>query len=317
VLLGLLSKGIAGALPLVIAPLHAALAGTLLRAGSAERRAWIVWSALLLPAVGWYAEQYLRFGAWVFREIGGDSMRAEITGALPRLRYAAREYGWRAPLHFLPFSPLMILGVVRALREARSGATRADRGLALALILWVVLVLAVLVPKGTYRVRYLSPVLPVLTLLAGRELARLSRGRVPHAAVRGAGALVLAAAFVLAAFPPMYGREGGPAGIASMRRILAQRLGGPPRPIPVLLPPGKDLGAYGRQAGTIDWAYYYLGRPVLAVPLAPEVRQRPAAERLFLVDRTWVPRLNESIPLRVLAASKFMLLVEAPGADPE
>ena len=317
VLLGLLSKGAAGVLPLVIAPLHAALAGTLQRTGSVERRAWVLWSALLLPAAAWYADQYLRFGDWILREIGGDSLRAEIAGALPRLWYAGREYGWKALVHFLPFSPLMILGLVRVAREARSGATRADRSLALVLILWLVLVLAVLIPKGTYRVRYLSPVLPVLTLLAGRELARLCRERVPRAAVRVAGGLVLAAAFILSVFPPRYTREDGPAGIASMRRILAERLGNPPRPVPVLLPPGKELGAYGRQEGTIDWAYYHLGRPVLAVPVSGDVRRRPAEERLFLVARTWLPQLKESIPLRVIAASKFMLLVEAPsvGAD--
>jgi hypothetical protein len=100
-----------------------------------------------------------------------------------------------------------------------------------------------------------------------------------------------------------------------MKRVLAERLGSPPRPVPVLLPPGKELGAYGRQEGTIDWAYYHLGRPVLAVPVTGDVRRRPADERLFLVARTWLPQLKESVPLRVIAASKFMLLVEAQAAE--
>ena len=317
VLLGLLSKGLAGILPLVVAPLHAALAGTLLRPAGSERRAWVLWSALLLPAVAWYADQYLRFGEWVFREIGGDSLRAEIDGVLPRLRHAGHEYGWRALRHFLPFSPLMILGVARVAREIRNGATRANRTLALTLILWLVLVLAVLIPKGTYRVRYLTPVLPVLTLLAGRELARLCRGRVPRAAVSWAGGLVLGAAIVLAAVPPGYGREDGPAGIATMRRILAERLGNPPRPVPVLLPLGKELGAHGRQHATIDWVYYHLGRSALAVPLTDDVPRRPPVGQLFLVDRTWLPDLRASIQLRVVAASKFMLLVEVPPAGSE
>jgi 4-amino-4-deoxy-L-arabinose transferase-like glycosyltransferase len=312
VLIGLLSKGIAGALPLVLAPLHAAVSGTLLRPGGDARRAWVLWSALLLPGVAWYADQYLRYGDWVVREIGGDSLRAEISGALPRLRHAGYEYGWRALVHFLPFSPLMILGVARAIRETRRGATPAERNLAWLMLLWLALVLAVLVPKGTYRVRYLSPVLPVLTLLAGRELARLTRERVPSAAVRAAGGLVLAAAFILAAFPPGYRREGGAAGISAMKRMLAERLGGPLSPVPSLLPPGEELGPYGRQEGTIDWAYYYLGRPVLAVPLTAEALRGPDEKRLYLVSRSRFSRLQTSPPLRVVAASKFMLLVESP-----
>ena len=310
VVLALLSKGLPGLLPLVVVPLHAWWSGRWKPPWRPAARPWLVWALLLTLPVLWYADQYQRFGDSLFQQLLGDATRAENRTLLGYLESALYQYILAPPLRWLPFSPFMLWGLARAVREARSsGAEGAQRGLARTLLFWVVLVMLVLFAKKTHRVRYLLLILPPLALLGGREIAQLLGDQVPRRVSQVVIAGLGVAALVLASGLPRPDEHEGLAAVGVMDRVLDAELGPSSVPAPLLLPNGAVFRFKAGQNAPADWAYFHLGRWV--EPLHPGDLPQAATARgsHYLVDMHHFDELIGTLPLRVITRSRSMALV--------
>jgi len=94
-----------------------------------------------------------------------------------------------------------------------------------------------------------------------------------------------------------------------MRRLVDARLPGPAAPLPVLLANGANFHGHGTQQSLIDWAGFYLGRPVQAVREGDGV----SAGTLYLVQVRAFEELSGRMPLEALVKTRFMVLAEVAG----
>jgi hypothetical protein len=311
VVLAFLSKGVPGLLPLVVVPLHAWWTGRWTPPWRPAARPWLIWALLLALPVLWYVDQYRRFGDSLLEQLVSDATRSENRTLLGYTRSALYHYILAPLFRWLPFSPFMLWGLARAVREARSsGAEGAQRGLARALLFWVVLVMVVLSAKGTQRVRYLLLILPPLALLGGRQVAQLLGDQVPRRLSQVVIAGLGVAALVLTTGILRSDENEGLVAVNVMDRVLDAELGPSSVPAPLLLPDGAVFRSRGNQNAPADWTYFHLGRWV--EPLRPGDLPRSAAARgsHYLVDMHHFDELTGTLPVRVITRSRSMALVE-------
>jgi len=311
VIVAVLSKGVPGLLPVIVAVLHAALSGRLAWPWRDEARPWVAWSVLLALPAWWYLDQYLRFSAWLIDQIVADATRTEVGTLAQRLASGLHTYVVKPMERYLPFSPFMAWGLVHVAREAVPGSQASARYQALSrtFLAWFVVLLVVLVFKGTYRTRYLIMVLPVLSLLGGRELARLVKARITARLSAGLSVLLIAAVLVAGSVHASRYDIDTMARVEEMRRLVDARLPGPAAPLPVLLANGANFHGHGTQQSLIDWAGFYLGRPVQAVREGDGV----SAGTLYLVQVRAFEELSGRMPLEALVKTRFMVLAEVAG----
>lgn len=310
VVLAFLSKGVAGLLPLVVVPLHARWSGRWTAPWRLQARPWLVWAPLLMLPILWYADQYQRFGGGLFQQLVSDATRTENPTLLGYIESALYQCILLPLLRWLPFSPFMLWGLGRAVREARSSrAEGAQRGLARALLFWVVLVMLVLFAKNTHRVRYLLLILPPLALLGGREIAQLLGGRVPRRVSQIVTAGVGVAALVLAIGLPRPDEHEGLAAVDVMDRVLDAELGPPSVPAPLLLPDDAVFRFRAGQNAPADWTYFHLGRWVEPLHAGDLPKAAKARGSYYLVDMHAFNELTGTLPLRVITRSRSMALV--------
>jgi 4-amino-4-deoxy-L-arabinose transferase-like glycosyltransferase len=306
--LAVLSKGPQGLLPLALAAAHAAWADRLVAPWRAAARPWLVWSLLLVLPLLWVLDHYARFGDAFFIRLARDAASGGSTGIADHVQRVAYHYLIAPILRWLPFSPFMVWGVARAARRSLRGPARdrhqpVDR----MLVLWTLGVILILSLRFSHRFRYMLMVLPPLALLGGRELARLTGGRIPLRASRAAAGVLLAVLVALAALRPSFDTSDGMRGVAIMRRLFDEELGAPDAPVPVLLPAGVEIGGYGGQQSIRDWIYYYLHRRIQVVRPAEITAGEPG--RLLFVYWDHIEEMRRTLPLRVLVQGRREYLV--------
>lgn len=312
-----LSKGAPGLLPLPLALLHAAFARRLAWPWHPRAHPWALGALLLLAPASWFLDQYLRFGTWFVEELAADYTRTELTGFGQRLRHGLDVYAAVPFVRWLPFSPLMAWGLGRAAREAlgwEPGTHPRLRALGGSFTVFLLVLLAALVGKGTHRVRYLALLLPLLTLLGGREMSLLAGGRLRSSWVAGLAVALAAVCLGLAVGRPPLTRNDGAAGLRLVRRLVDEELGPAAVPVPVLERTQRPVGPYGRQETARDWAYFYLGRRVRPVRTS-DLTNADSRVRLCLLPRELWEAPPAGLPLRILVETGAMRLVEVT-ADP-
>lgn len=304
----MLAKGPQGLLPLVFAGVHAASSGRLVGARRPAARPWLLWALLLALPLLWGADLQLRFAEFLPQFVADANMR-EVGGPLDHLWRAVYHNFWSPLVRWLPFSPLMVWGLVRTLRGAGGPQHRADDR---ALLVWVLGMLTLLSIRESYRMRYVLLVLPPLAWLGGRELARLLGERIPLAASRVAAVVLVLAALGVAAFRPGFERGDGMAGVAAMRRAFDAELPSASAPVPLLLPEGREMLEFGGQWSPRDWTYFYLHRPLRVVH--PDELPEPGGGRLYFVYEDDIAQMRRDLPIRVLVETGRAYLVElVPG----
>jgi len=297
VALGTLAKGPVGLLPLGLLGLHAAGGG--FRAGSWKR--WLAASSVLIAPAAWYAGLHVGLGGWATGMLLEDVGRAELAGPGARLRSALETYGVDLLERFLPFTPFVAWGVIRAAVAARGGPDDRHRKVLRLLFAWLVAVLVVLAARETHRERYLVLVLPPLALLGGREVARFARAAIPRWVSVGLIALaVVVAGEALVGSPARPGED--PAAMAAIRGVVEAEWPDPASPVPVLATSTVPPREAGKQWGPYDWIAFHLGRPVRLVEGSPD--GRPVL--VYLPQDT---RIADDPGWRILYRTRYVALV--------
>jgi hypothetical protein len=93
-----------------------------------------------------------------------------------------------------------------------------------------------------------------------------------------------------------------------MQGLLDEQLGDPEAPVPVLLPAGEEVAAYGSQNSLRDWIHFYLGRRAEAA--GPAAARAAAPGQLYFVYWDHIEWMRETLPIRVLVHSRRAYLAE-------
>ncbi|HYE07583.1 MAG TPA: glycosyltransferase family 39 protein [Planctomycetota bacterium] len=200
VVLGMLTKGPQGLLPIPLALMHAAWCRRLAWPWSRSAAPWWAAASLLLLPAAWYVAQRVVHGAGAWEAMATDAGNKQADTDLAGiawyfLRNLVSEW-W-------PWWPLAAVGAVWSLRRLCSAAAARPRRAFEALCwLWIGVVVAVTAWKRSEAIRYLVTCAPVMALFAARPLARLARGRLPPWLPATCG-VVGAAALTIVGFLPL------------------------------------------------------------------------------------------------------------------
>jgi len=155
--------------------------------------------ALLLPFI-WFFSQYLSHGAWSLSahfsfvtgkiDVGGDWDGRGFVGGL-------LKYPWWLLRFYLPWAPLMIIGLIIQLRRA----IRQRESPAVLLAVWVSLVIAPFSLAEAKVLRYIMPVFPAFSILAAVPVVKWISAMRGKAHFRTAYAALAIAVFLIGCFP--------------------------------------------------------------------------------------------------------------------
>jgi 4-amino-4-deoxy-L-arabinose transferase-like glycosyltransferase len=314
VILGVLAKGPPGALPLFLAPLHAALAGHLRPLWDRRTVRWLLWSPLLLLAFAWWAHLWMHQGSEpltiYFDNLARTNYRSRMVQFWNRyvLDFALKTY-W-------PWLPFAVVGVWISFRSALDvNRPRIERGAHGLLLAWIALVLVeAALPEAQYA-RYIIPALPALSTLVALATERILRERLLDRLVALMAVGAVAGAFAIACFPlPL--RVGEQERSPAMAEILNHRLA-PKRPVQVLTVKADDQGNARLSLRDESWCVFFLSRP--GRPITPEgIQEAVSRGRLtLLVPIKLHPSKTSELGLYPLIIGSTYALVEAaPSAEP-
>lgn len=319
--LGVLAKGPAGLLPLVISPVHAAL--SVRRSG--ELRAWLRASSILLVPAAWYGLMLVLNGSAPLRDLAADTLRGGEPGVLEHLGSAVETYAITPARRYWPWLPLMFAGLYWALVDAFGKRVRPRRRARAGLLLaWVGVVVLVSAWKPDHDIRYLYPALPALALLSGWALSRLLGRRI---AVWMLALVALAGlgAWTCVVKPSLLFTDTRPA-LAAMRGYVADNTQ-PDQLLPVLGTQITDLSGPRRQSEHRDWLHFYLGRQARLYSIraleferrrgkAYRRRQIRAEPFLFIGKMPRREAIARDLGFQTLAATPAMLLGLRRGREP-
>jgi 4-amino-4-deoxy-L-arabinose transferase-like glycosyltransferase len=269
------------------------------------------WTLLLLLPAAWYGYLWWLHGNALSSQLNHDFWRGDTAVGLSALDSALLEYLYKPLRRLWPWLPVLIAAIPFALMQivsrAKAREYRANVALLFGLFLINYFIAAI---KPDPDVRYLYPSLPLLAVLAGGLLARLSRGLLPRAVVRmtwGLLALTLAYAGLISA------RGWEDARGLEQIRALAESTTITPNNSAVIVDfiPRPDMPR--RNDPLPDSLYYYLGFVPARVSPLQTLAELPADTRYVLIRRkkVEVARL-EAMGLRTLAQSARLSLLEVP-----
>jgi len=191
----MLTKGLAG-LGFILLPVLVFMAIRGRRIGSARWRAvaspWGL-AMLVLVTAPWFALALLRHGETFVNTLFHDQVGGLVTGSKWYILLNLAEYPWLFFRDTLPWSILVALGLIT--RDVPLwGAIRQRREEWTFLLTWFVVMFAIFVGANISRGRYMLPMIPSFSLLAGLLMALLgSPGARPRGFVWGLYLLVVGA----------------------------------------------------------------------------------------------------------------------------
>ncbi|MGH8595708.1 MAG: ArnT family glycosyltransferase, partial [Gammaproteobacteria bacterium] len=151
------------------------------------------WVLLLLPGA-WYGYLWLAHGNELTAQLNYDFWRGDTAVGLSAWDSAIHEYVTKPWRRLLPWLPFMLIGIVVAIRDCATRRVPLARRADIALILGLfVLNLVIAAIKPDPDVRYLYPSLPLLSILTGRVMARLTAERFPRWVLTSCALLLLLA----------------------------------------------------------------------------------------------------------------------------
>jgi len=263
-----------------------------------RRPAWrYVIPALIIavvPLAAWYTYQLTAFGgAFVYFHQGW--LQREVYGSLTpawRRYTGAFEYVWMLAKSYWPWLPVMLAGLVVAIRERR-------RPLYL-LLAWIGAVFILCAMARSRVLRYMLPAYPAFAILTAVGLMKWVPRRILERAMNWAAPIALAAAICIAVFwrPDWHATE---------IRAIAQAQDR-------VLPAGEPVGFYDKgdprydETNQLEW-YSRVLPVILLTPDDLEQALRRGTPRVFMLDKAEYRKRFKAVPNDVIAESGNLISV--------
>ena len=315
IVIGVMAKGPPGLLPILLGIVYFANSR---RSGhpwitwDQTTRRWAMAALLLILPAAWYLYLEHHLGPAVYRELVADA----LTGQRPLIEQLAsvwEHYVLRPLLRNAEWVIPTAAGLWAAARTLAAGrslprpAAHRRRRVYLVLLLSIALTFLIASAKPAHRLRYLLPAAPAMSWLAGREMARWTRARVP-VWLSGAMLLLSVIAFGLSQWAPLPWPTSFTThdDIVRMHEILDREL---PAGAPVALVTREPVkpNRWGRQWSEMDWATFYLGRELVYVD--PDSLEGRKLDRPFLLCFKDRQQLMQVLPATRIAHSTIMDLM--------
>jgi 4-amino-4-deoxy-L-arabinose transferase-like glycosyltransferase len=318
VVVAVLSKSVPGFLPLVLAPLHALLAGRFYWPWDKRSLRWLAWSPLLLLALAWWGYLLMQYGTEPFSVLLWNTVLTQKSTGETRISQFFSTYILQFGKKYWPWLPFALFGsgvlVRRALDTKRDVGERAASGLMLG---WVAVVLITVGQSGAQYERYILPALPAISIMTAVAVMRILKGKIPGWIPGVMAGCTIIAAIALACLPLSVqgGNNGEGERVAAATEIINQRL---PRsaPIPLLILDGDIQRKRNFGLGDDPGSVFFFGREARATIVA-EIKQAAARGRVtFLVLAKNHAEARQILnPEFLIRSSRFVLAEIGSGDD--
>ena len=307
IIIGVLTKGPPGILPLVLAPLHALLSGSTLPIKKRLLR-WLVWSPLLFIPLAWWGYLIWKDGFLPVTVLMGDMVRSKASG-LPRFRAIWNVYVLGFLFDYWPWLPFTLVGGWLVYRDAfRVKLTAGERASAALLFAWIGITFAGCAIKNAQYFRYVLLAIPAFSILAAAAVVRFAGNWFLDWVPKAMTPLALTAAVVLACLPVVT-REGEEEQYSAIAQILDQRYP-PTTPVPLIASKtrlGDDPNRYRPDRAR---SLFFFNRWPRLMSIE-EVKTEAAQKRFTLLVRTAdYERVVAVLPVQPLIIAKSFVLAE-------